>query len=387
MEREIIIQPENPEISITVRPEPFTLTQTQSKSVTLDMANGDQRILPDAGYMLQSVIVEKPEELVPGNIVKGVVIGGVVGEYEGAVLPELDNPATAGDVFDGKEYIDSDGVKQTGTFRLPELTNPAPTYGVFDGYDYIGPDGVKYEGDFSYPSLDSPAGTDDVFLGKEYLDGNGQKRIGTYAFPMLENPATSSDVFAGKEYLNQNGEMVTGSYHFPALQREASPSDVFAGFEYLDAEGHKQTGSFAYPVLSNPATAADVVNGKEYIDGSGAKQTGVLNPDVWANEFLNIYHTSVTVGENSVNTTLGVKDYILQEAGVDNNRLFAFAIREKPSYVNGEIGRCILYPNSNIGYFSATQYQNGAWGTGRMLSGYSATLPAGSVYDVYHWSV
>lgn len=34
---------------------------------------------------------------------------------EGAVLPTLTNPATAGQVLDGKEYIDSNGTKQTGT--------------------------------------------------------------------------------------------------------------------------------------------------------------------------------------------------------------------------------------------------------------------------------
>lgn len=196
MEKEIKVVPEQNEQIITPTKEPFLLTKTQNKSVPLDMAEGDQRIIPDAGYLLQSVIVEKPDTLIPDNILKDVNIGGVIGIYEGAVLP-----------------------------------------------------------------------------------------------------------------------------------------------------------------------------------------------DVWESSFLVINHTTITVGANSVNTTLGVKDYILDAAGTENGRLLAFCLREKSSYSNGEIGRCVLYPNSGIGYFSCTQWNGSSWVAGRMLSGYSAVLPVGGVYDVYYWGL
>lgn len=59
-------------------------TPTQEKTVDLDMANGNQVITPDDGYLLTKGTVVKPDTLVPANIKKGVNIGGVVGEMESA---------------------------------------------------------------------------------------------------------------------------------------------------------------------------------------------------------------------------------------------------------------------------------------------------------------
>lgn len=59
-------------------------TPTQEKTVDLDMANGNQVITPDDGYLLAKGTVVKPDTLVPANIKKDVNIGGVVGEMESA---------------------------------------------------------------------------------------------------------------------------------------------------------------------------------------------------------------------------------------------------------------------------------------------------------------
>lgn len=59
-------------------------TPTQEKTVDLDMANGNQVITPDDGYLLTKGTVVKPDTFVPANIKKGVNIGGVVGEMESA---------------------------------------------------------------------------------------------------------------------------------------------------------------------------------------------------------------------------------------------------------------------------------------------------------------
>lgn len=56
--------------------------ETQEKTVQLAMADGDQVITPDVGKTLSSVTVEKPETLIPGNIKKDVVIGGVTGALD-----------------------------------------------------------------------------------------------------------------------------------------------------------------------------------------------------------------------------------------------------------------------------------------------------------------
>lgn len=65
----------------------------QTKSVNLNLANGDQVISPDTGYDgMASVTVICPATAVPENIKKDVVIGGITGTYEGSAIPnDLDD--------------------------------------------------------------------------------------------------------------------------------------------------------------------------------------------------------------------------------------------------------------------------------------------------------
>lgn len=68
----------------------------QTKTVDLDMAAGNQTISPDEGKVLSSVVVTKPTTLVAENIKKDVNIGGVVGTLEevptGQYITETYNP-------------------------------------------------------------------------------------------------------------------------------------------------------------------------------------------------------------------------------------------------------------------------------------------------------
>lgn len=89
MEKKIKVQPEIIEQPIDVSEEPFVSVKTQDKTVELDMTNGDQQILPDDGYALSSVTVDKPDTLAPENIKSGVNIGGVEGTYDPVLRVQL----------------------------------------------------------------------------------------------------------------------------------------------------------------------------------------------------------------------------------------------------------------------------------------------------------
>lgn len=53
---------------------------TEEAVVDLNMANGDQVIMPSAdGKVLSKVTIEKPETLIPENIMEGIDIGGIIG--------------------------------------------------------------------------------------------------------------------------------------------------------------------------------------------------------------------------------------------------------------------------------------------------------------------
>ena len=80
----------------------------QTKTVDLDMAVGNQTISPDEGKVLSSVVVTKPTTLVAENIKKDVNIGGVIGTLEGgagATEPYIEEMYDAnGHLIDAKMY-------------------------------------------------------------------------------------------------------------------------------------------------------------------------------------------------------------------------------------------------------------------------------------------
>ena len=55
---------------------------TEEQTVELSMLSGNQVIQPTNGNVMSKVTVQKPDTLLPENIKKGVVIGGVTGTLE-----------------------------------------------------------------------------------------------------------------------------------------------------------------------------------------------------------------------------------------------------------------------------------------------------------------
>lgn len=64
--------------------------------IMLDLSEGDQQVDMPEGYLAKSAVIKKPDELVAGNIRKGVTIAGVTGDMEAdteEVTVELSFPA------------------------------------------------------------------------------------------------------------------------------------------------------------------------------------------------------------------------------------------------------------------------------------------------------
>lgn len=62
----------------------LTIPESQTKTMDLNMASGDQVVKPDSGKVLSQVTVKKPSTFTAENIKKDVNIGGVVGTYAGS---------------------------------------------------------------------------------------------------------------------------------------------------------------------------------------------------------------------------------------------------------------------------------------------------------------
>lgn len=107
-------------------------TPTQTKTVALSMASGDQVISPDTGYALSQVTVEKPLTLIATNIKNGVTIGGVEGSYTG----EAPNLTTKNISVNGTYYASNDGadgyssvsVDVSGGFSIPNVGQAGMSY-------------------------------------------------------------------------------------------------------------------------------------------------------------------------------------------------------------------------------------------------------------------
>lgn len=61
--------------------------EEQAKTEALSMLSGDQVITPDTNKTLSQVTITKPATLIPENIKKDIVIGGVTGNLESGITP------------------------------------------------------------------------------------------------------------------------------------------------------------------------------------------------------------------------------------------------------------------------------------------------------------
>ena len=142
------------------------LGDTEEIEVELDMADGDQVILPaEEGKSFSKVTVKKPETLVPENIAKDVNIGGVVGTHEGggATLPYIEYTLNdAGEPIAAKMYgytsIPTGCFAYMASLKSVDLTE-SPNITSIGGSAFRGcsaitqltiPDSVKNIGDYAF---------------------------------------------------------------------------------------------------------------------------------------------------------------------------------------------------------------------------------------------
>lgn len=98
---------------------------SEERTVELSMPSGNQVIQPTSGKVMRKVTVQKPATLLPGNIKKGVVIGGVTGTLEASssggaketwVLNELIGPLMDGGTSEEVTYS-TDFTSNNNTFN------------------------------------------------------------------------------------------------------------------------------------------------------------------------------------------------------------------------------------------------------------------------------
>lgn len=204
------------------------LTTQAAQTITPGTSN---KTIASGKYLTGTQTIKGDSNLKAENIKKGVSIFGVDGSHEceeGVTLPELSNPGTASDVASGKELIDQNGNKVTGTLVSG------------GGLRLTGGTAYGYLGDGNGVLLEASMDVDRIFRAGD--------NVGVVATYNQFGNATAADVAKGKTFTSAAGLTIKGEHEcegveLPELTNPAASSDLAYGKELIDQDGNVVTGT------------------------------------------------------------------------------------------------------------------------------------------------
>lgn len=230
------------------------LTTQAAQTITPGTSN---KTIASGKYLTGTQTIKGDSNLKAENIKKGVSIFGVAGSHEceeGVTLPELSNPGTASDMASGKELIDQNGNKVTGT--LKDGGGLDLLGGTLSMFVDMKPSGTTARGVRAFASAD----TDRIIRAGD--------NIGVVATYDQFGNATAADVAKGKTFTSAAGLLVKGEHECEGVE---------------------------LPELTNPATASDLAMDKQLIDADGNVVTGTLGDFKPGDEGRYIFRTNARV--------------------------------------------------------------------------------------------
>ena len=244
----------------------------------------------------------------------------------GVELPELDNPATEAEVFLGKEYINGNGQKKTGSFTIDdELTEQDSLISQIT----TALRNKAANGSIALPELTNPAAASDLAYDKQLIDADGNVVTGTLGeategmkvmAPFNEMIGTPGDTVFNitatclQNYIGDNtkgtilrpGALLTPRNIPTNLFGDAAAADVVKGKTFTSAAGllvegtHECEGGVTLPELGDTAAQpTDIAFGKVLYDDDGNPVTGTLNDFLPGAEGRYIFGTNPRVSGNT----------------------------------------------------------------------------------------
>lgn len=304
-------------------------TPTEEKTVALDMASGNQVITPTSGKVLSKVTITKPSTMLATNIKKDVNIGGVVGTYEGVILPtyngllrfasaptiSLSNSTlTITAVANATSYAiySNNTLLTTITTTSVDLSTLITTGGTYTIYAIA--KAANYQ--------DSPHSNEVSYTVEQAMPVKGD---------LINLDMTGSGTTSQYRVLKVNGtiaevlgmtDLTTMNYHIPISSQTGSFDGGTTGLLYNSSDLDTYLNTTWYNTLSSTAKSALVVkniiqkmyNFTKNVD-STATYTGIMSDNT---HYMLVYKDQKNVGNRNI-YTLGVEDVVDYTGnGVDN---------------------------------------------------------------------
>ena len=240
--------------------------------------------------------------------------------HTGSILPQLDNPASTGDVLKDKDYINGDGDKKIGTLII---TDTVQDDGYFGNNGYGVSVNLVSVLDRSTKILELPEpnlAAENIVQGKSIFGVSGTAKL-----PTLDNPASIGDVIAGKEYIDGAGAKRVGTLVVcDTIKEVESHGEIGIGVEVeieSSADGSRKTMMLTEPNLKSE----NIVSGVSIFGIAGSAKT------------MRVESGTITPAEDM--TTLSVP--------CSNNPKYAVISTTPENTVNGDIIGAVIY---NINY-------------------------------------
>lgn len=247
-------------------------------------------------------------------------------------------------------------IQGKASIELPELTNPATANQIFNGFQAIDKDGHLLEG--SALSETTTVEAANLFNGKTAYDNNGNIITGTALGTAIT--ANAASILNGKTAYDASGNIITGTALSTAST--ATAARILNGYKAYDSSGNLITGTALK--TASTATAAQILSGYKAYNSSGTLMTGI------ATTGMKGVVEQVFSGRWSAFSSRGSDGYYTQEktisfttqTGICMYYIVAYqgaiATANKPTSV-----RCFIYNNDTdeiiYNFYPGWQFTNG----------------------------
>jgi hypothetical protein len=272
----------------------------ETKRVALNMALGNQSVVPAAGKVLTEVIVEKPSTLIAGNIKKDINIGGVVGSL--AFKPNLQSKSATPTKSQQSVKSDSgyDGLSEVIVNAIPdEYISPSGSLNITENgtYDIKAKANVVVNVESKKPTLNAPtislsnstltitnpATNGNFVTSYRIFNGSAELAVVTSKTVDLSTLLTDSGTYSitvKASAPNFNNSAASNSVSYKVVAAGYNVTVTATNYDIRVYDGQSTSGALLATVGSGTPKTVICTTGYLYIEGDGYGQNASVSGSI-----------------------------------------------------------------------------------------------------------